>query len=111
MKEKVISRLMELPEEIKNTEIRVIELHDKLQEAKEDLEELKADILLGRVEDVVINGKNAEIRDAQLRQYTAVRRTAVEIAERVLADVKILLNNKNNEFKAMRAIARMLGDE
>lgn len=110
-KQTVIERLSTIPAEIAQAESKVIEAQRILQQAKDELADKEAALLLGRVEGCNIDGKNAEQRSAQLRQYTETERAAVVQAEEYLTEQKAVLSRLYNELKVLQSIARLLAVE
>jgi len=110
-KQELIKRLLELPGEIETWERDVIYSQCGILEAKNQLANKETELLLAKDEDgkPIINGKNAEIRNAQLRQMTKEIRNKIVDAENTLIQKKATLNHSLNKFKALRAIARLMG--
>ena len=100
----LIKRLMEIPGEIRHGEAILIDLMYDLQAAKDRLTSKEAELLLSGA----IDGKNAEIRNAQMRELTTTEREAVAAAERILALQRANLTALQNEFRALRSVARLL---
>jgi predicted protein tyrosine phosphatase len=103
-KSALIKRLMEIPGEIRHGETVLIDLMYDAQAAKDQLASKEAELLLSGA----IDGKNAEIRNAQMREDTTMEREAVAEAERILALHRIDLTELQNEFKALRSISQLL---
>lgn len=103
-KQDIINRLMALPEEIYAAENSLIIVNEKVQEAKNNLATSEA-ILLSSGK---IDGKNAELRAAQLKQMTEAERKAVADAENQLPAARALLTKLQNEFTALKAVAGMM---
>ncbi len=103
-KEKVIDRLFELPGEIELAEENVISADRALRSVKELLQEAEDKLLTSNV----IDGKNAEIRSAQLRSFTAQERELVTAAEYTLIRSKNQLSKLYNELRALQSIADLL---
>lgn len=104
----IIARLLELPGEIKDAEDEVIEAVDILQGQKSKLTEKQDTLLLSGS----IDGKNAETRNAQLREKTTDEQFSIRQAENDLSVAKAHLNHLLNEQSNLRAIAGLLkGDE
>ncbi len=108
-KSQVAKRMMELVEELSLAESSVIGAGFALDEAKAALADREAELLIR--DDSPINGKNAEIRAAQMRQETTAERQAIQEAEAALLKEKATLNKLLNEFKALRAIVAMLTNQ
>ena len=103
----IIQRLMELPNEIEAAENEVIEMYEKVSRAKDDLAGKESVLLLSGK----IDGKNAEIRSAQMRELNAAERQAVDDAENALSGARAYLTKLQNTFRALQAIAQLLGRE
>ena len=99
----LMAQLQALPDEIYNAEIKVLEAQKGVTQAKEFLAAKEADLYA----EGLIDGKNAEIRNAQLRQLTAEERSGVALAENRLAQCRINLSCLQNQFSACKAIAGM----
>lgn len=106
-KQTIISRLLELPAEIAKAEQAVIEAQITLESAKNILTDAESYLLIGEK----INGKNAEIRAAQLREHTKVEREAVTLAGDTLAQRSVYLRSLQNELKVLQSVALILGGE
>ncbi|MBO8136773.1 MAG: hypothetical protein H0Z40_01340 [Desulfotomaculum sp.] len=104
MKDHVIKRLMELPNQLMEAEREVIVAQNEVQKAKAALVEKETELLINGE----IDGKNAAIRDAQLKDKTAAEREAVAEAEKTLSFKKLILNGLQGEFKALRSVAQLL---
>lgn len=100
----VIENLAKLPALIEAAEMGVLRLQEQVDESKEELKDREGDLQLKGA----IDGKNAEIRAAQLRQMTKMEREEVGQYENLLAEKRIELNRLLNEFRAYRSIARLL---
>lgn len=106
-KQDVIGRLADLPERIQQAEYALLEAGETVQSARQTLTDKEGELLTSGQ----IDGKNAETRNAQIRQLTATQRQYVADAEKQQQEARILLNRALNEFSAARAIARILGTE
>ena len=80
--------------------------YDRAREALADAEAA----LLGRGE-AQIDGKNAEIRAAQMREATAAGRRAVREASEELVLARSQVEVRRQELSTHRAIARLLAGE
>ncbi len=107
MKNDVIKRLRELPGEIQAQENALLEAVQYQEAYAESLSNTEAGLLLSGI----IDGKNAEIRAAQMKDKTAEERAKVKEAENLVANARIGLNALLNELKALQAIARLLDRE
>ncbi len=107
MKNDVIKRLRELPGEIQAQENALLEAVQHQEAYAESLSNTEAGLLLSGA----IDGKNAEIRAAQMKDKTAEERAKVREAENLVANARIGLNALLNELKSLQAIARLLDRE
>ncbi len=109
----VTDRLLWLPGSIEEAERRVIELTHKAERAKLALEAAESTALLATGPDgfPIINGKNAEQRQAQLFHVTQEPRRTYASAreERDLAAIR--LHRLENEMSALRSVSRILRPE
>jgi hypothetical protein len=103
-KVELIEKLATLPQMIEVAETELIALTGIVNNAKE--------VLLGKEDMLYLNGsidgKNAEIRNAQLREKSFYEREAVKDAENAVGIARVKLNRLNNELAICRAIAGML---
>lgn len=106
-KEALIRELLLLPDKIHAVERSLLTIQKEFTGAKDTLADKETELLLGDQ----INGKNAETRQAQLRQLTAEERKKAKELEEVIADKKIFVEKLQNEFKALRSIAQIIGAE
>ena len=100
----LINKLVSLPDLIEEQEKVVIAAYQQVQKSKKGLTESEDILLLSGV----IDGKNAEIRAAQMRENTVSEREAAQNAERQLSIEQVKLNRLNNELAVYKAIAGML---
>ncbi|GAA0390195.1 hypothetical protein [Paenibacillus motobuensis] len=103
-KQEIVNRLLELPGQIASVEYTVLEADRQVVLAKEFLQQKEDDLLLGNV----IDGKNAEIRAAQMRQHTEYERQNLDNAELHLKNNVTRLVRLRDEFKALQAVASLL---
>lgn len=103
-KHSIISRLLALPAEIATAEECVLQANGRLVLAKEALQTKDDSLLLGNV----LDGKNAETRAAQARQYTQTEREMVSDAELLVKNASAKLNQLRDEFRALRSVADLL---
>lgn len=103
-KQFIINRLLSLPKEIASAEETVITANKAVQDAKAALQNQEDGLLASGA----IDGKNAEVRAAQLRSFTGEQREKVTQAEYNLIRVKNHLALLYNEFKALQAVADLL---
>lgn len=74
--------------------------------AKSDLADIESKLLL-----TGIDGKNQDVRDAQLRQRTAPQIFALEQAKNNEALLRLTLTKLQNEMSAYRVVAMLLGEK
>lgn len=104
MKDDCIQTLEKLPGLIRDAEDRLVDAYEQLNHAKNALAEKEAELLLNGK----IDGKNAEMRQAQLLQLAKPEREVVRTAESRVSRVKMDYNFYVNQLKAYRAIAELL---
>ncbi|MOA45464.1 hypothetical protein D3C78_1678640 [compost metagenome] len=100
----IISRLLVLPKEIAIAEDAVLEANNQLVQVKEVLQQKEDDVLLGNL----IDGKNAEIRAAQMRQHTELERENLSESELKLKNAAVRLSKLKDELRALQAAASLL---
>ena len=100
----LIEKLSTLPDEIYLAEIAIFETQNKVTVAREQLGIKEANLY----DQGLIDGKNAEIRNAQLKQMTTPERNDIAIAENQVNLARINFNQLQNTLLACRAIAGML---
>lgn len=120
-RDELIQALEASPEEILAAEKELLVAADALRFAETALEDAKVNYLNGKVlagdgnwitpAEPLINGKNAEQRDAQLKDLTKRPRAAVQAAAADVERRRAALNLAQNRFKALRAIAALLSGE
>lgn len=103
-KKELIDMLALLPATIAEQEKSLIEAYVAAQTCKKELTEAEDDLFLRGV----IDGKNAEIRAAQLRANTADKRADLQKAENKISVERAILDGLNNQLAAYIAIAGML---
>jgi hypothetical protein len=103
-KQQIMDRLLALPEEIGAIEEQVLEANLHVLGAKVALQAKEDMLLLGNS----IDGKNAEIRAAQMRQQTENERGLLDDAELILKNNVARLGRLRDEFKALQAVASLL---
>ena len=102
----LIQALLTLPESIRATELAIIQLEEKRRQMEFELDSRKAD-LLTQV-DGPINGKNAEIREAQLHIHLLPQRILIADVEKQIAEQKVQLRYLHLLHRSNLAIASML---
>ena len=103
-KQQIMARILALPAEIAAAEEVVLQANGAVILAKDMLQQKEDSLLLGNV----IDGKNAEIRAAQLRQHTQNEREALADAELNLKNAVARLGKVRDEFRALRAVVDLL---
>ena len=103
-RKEIITRLFSLPEEIRTAELDVFSKQLGITSAKDVVSAKEAELYT----EGVIDGKNAEIRTAQLRQLTIKERNDVARAEDSANMARIKLNYLHNEFKTLQTIAYLI---
>lgn len=103
-KNELMDRIFKMPTAIFNAEMALFNSQSELAKAKEALAAKEADLYT----EGKIDGKNAEIRNAQMRQLTTPERNEIAKAENSLNLARIALSRQQNEFTAYKAIAGML---
>lgn len=103
-KQAIITRLLELPNEIEQAENNVICSADILRGQKDRLTEIQDRLIV----EGKIDGKNAEARAAQLRVMTEQEQFSVRQAENDLNGDRAYLNKLVNAQANLRAIAGLL---
>lgn len=123
-REQIIERLTNLPTAIELAETQLIAAEQRLRVTTAVLEDAKTQFMLGKIRIIdggqsawvtasepPINGKNAEQREAQIRDLTAPWRADVESAQAEATRRRLDHNRAINEFRAMRSIAALLAGE
>lgn len=106
-KKDVIEELRQAPERIYKAEKNLLMEIESLEIARRALEEKKNSLILSGA----IDGKNAEIRNAQLDTATKTEREDVAARELFVSRSKASLDYERNRFAALKAIARLLAGE
>ncbi|WP_020621096.1 hypothetical protein [Paenibacillus daejeonensis] len=103
-KKELVERLLLLPDEIATAQEAVLAAHEKLLEAKDLLQEKEDSLLLHNK----LDGKNAETRAAQARQFTGHERELLSGCELQLKNAVSRLERLQIQFKAYRAVAGLI---
>jgi hypothetical protein len=103
-KKDIMDRLMVLPVAILDEEIKLIARQYDLLDVKNTLQQAKDQLYI----DGVIDGKNAEIREAQLRKATTIEQNAVNRATEIVERQKFEVSCLQNELAALRAVVDLL---
>lgn len=103
-RKQIIARLLEMPEEIKKAEMEIYRSQTEVLKAKDVLTQREAEFYA----EGKIDGKNAEARNAQLKQLTAAERNVVAVAENNINLARIAFNHLHNEFKMLQTVAYLV---
>jgi hypothetical protein len=103
----LIDKLMTKPQEIHAAEVAVLEAQAASQDAQRALETRESELL----QSDAIDGKNAEIRKAQLQLMTTAERAALFQAVRAEGLARVNLTRLQNEFHSLRAVSRLMAGE
>ena len=103
-KQELINKLSILPSEIYVAEVAILEAQEGVSKAREILSTKESDLYA----EGKIDGKNAEIRNAQLKQLTTPERNEIAKTDNALSTARINFNKLQNTFLAYRAITGML---
>lgn len=120
-RDELMQQLLQAPEHIMTAEKELLVASDALRIAETVLEDTRVNYLNGKTRaddgnwitpvEPVINGKNAEQREAQLKELTRREQMAVRAA---IVDVdrrRAALNLAQNRFRALRSVAALLTGE
>jgi|GEM_PF-5004515 hypothetical protein len=108
MREELIKRLEALKGEVIDAEQAVFIAYNDVQVVKRRLQAREDEIILGKAEGVEINGENAEIRAAQVREAIAQYLLAVQDEERVLEAKKLALDGLKTELRINLALVELV---
>lgn len=108
MREILMSELSVLKLSISDAEEAVFIAYNDLRVAKQRLQAREDDILLDRAEGVKIDGKNAEIRAAQIREATFSQREGVLAQEQDLEASKLALAGYQTELRINLALVELV---
>jgi hypothetical protein len=103
----LVDLLLAMPLRIHASERNLLAAQDMTRNAQRILDERERELL----QSDVIDGKNAEVRKAQLQDMTKGERLAVTVAAQDEAIARTDLTLLQNEFAAFRAAARLLAGE
>ncbi|WP_020621056.1 hypothetical protein [Paenibacillus daejeonensis] len=103
-KNELVARLLSLPDEIETAQVDVLAMHQQVLEAKDLLQEKEDSLLLHNK----LDGKNAETRAAQARQFTGHERELLSGCELQLKNTVSRLERLQIQFKAYRAVAGLI---
>ena len=120
-REELMAELLAAPEQIMAAEKELLVASDALRWAEAALEDAKVNYLNGKAPaddghwfapaEPLINGKNAEQRDAQLKELTKRERAAVQAAAADVERRRAALRLAENRFRALRSVAALLAGE
>ena len=103
-REQLIAPILEMPARIEEAHAQVIAACHHLEDVKRALRLAEDKLVVAGLE-----GKNAEQREANLRLMTDAVPVQVIEAERDLTYQKLRLERAENDFSALKAVARLLG--
>jgi hypothetical protein len=83
-------------------------INTNFEEEKYMREKLKTDLINKKVEGIKIDGKNAEIRAAQLREASTTQRVGVQEQEYNLEAKKVKLSNLRTELQISLALVELI---
>lgn len=106
LREELITRLLALPGEIEAAEQALHAASCEVHACRAALLWAEADVLLDSEK---IDGKNEAQRKAQLYRATEPYRIAFDAAEKAHAAAVIPLHTRQNELRALCALARLVG--
>ena len=104
----LIGELRRQPEKIAEAMEKILTQQRVSDEAKERLHDKEASLLCG---EGPINGRNAEIRNAQLRMETEIERREVYEHSVVLAELRAQYELERDRFSALKAVSYLLREE
>lgn len=104
MREKLMAELTALKQSIVAANSEVYQASRELVFAKDELRVMENSL----VSSGVIDGKNAEIRSAQMYASTVVERQNVAEAENSLEEAKLSLNNLQTELRINLALVELV---
>lgn len=109
-KAEIMNRILAMPAEIESAELLLIDRQNTLLKAQSELQQVKDGLYIGVWEDEgkKIDGKNAEIRDAQLRKYSTIEQNEVTRANEIVIRQRHAVSCLHNEFTALRAVVDLL---
>jgi hypothetical protein len=107
-KNDLIARLLMLPDAIARAERDVLAAESHQRQMERTLLRFQDRLLLNGES---VNGKNAEIRGAQLRQHTDASERDIAEAVESLQQARISLNLLLRQHSSLKAIAGVLGGE
>lgn len=103
-----VEALMSATARLQTTIAILAQLQIELAKQKEALADREAALLLGQVEGILIDGKNAEVRAAQIRQATKSEREAVQKIEQNIIRIKAELEREREYTSALKTILRFV---
>ena len=108
MREKLITELSALKTKIQDAENAVFVAYVNLQGEKRLLQDMEDNVLLDMVEGVKIDGKNAEIRTAQMREVTNDQHNDARDAEYKFEAKKVILSTLRTELTINLALVELV---
>lgn len=110
-REQIANRLPQCADELHRAELHLIETANEVAAARSALESMEDALLLGNVPGAAIDGKNAEIRAAQMREHTIAQRADLAYAEQRHRDAAARVRIAQAEVSCWRSVARLMGGE
>jgi hypothetical protein len=109
----LIQDLLAQPDEITTAERKLYNWKMDLNSAKDAYENKKCDLLLMLDVDgnPIINGKNAEQREAQVRLRLIAEIGSIRACEEGVLAAERAFNYETNIFRALRSVAGIIGGE
>jgi len=106
LQDQLADSLTDAPEKLHSARVLLLAKENDFQSAENELKDEVARLLI-----TGLAGKNAEERAANLRICTDVLRDAVTIAGRERAKARLELERRQDEFSALKALARLCGQD
>jgi len=103
----IIGELLEYPERLHRAELSVIAAKKRVDEIKNQIEIKRDSLLLSGV----IDGKNAEVREAQIDAKLNEEKGALSVEKENLERQELNFKLVEDEYRSLLAISRILGNE
>lgn len=109
-KQGLMDRLLAMPGVIAAAELTLIDRQNALLKAQAELQMRRDGLFIGVWDELgmKIDGKNAETREAQMRQFTTIEQNEVIRANEVVIRQRHEVTTLQNEFVALRAVVDLL---
>ena len=101
-REQLFLQLQELPDQLRQVERNLFELRNREILAQDALDAREAQLLLQ--DHSPVNGKNAEIREAQLHVYTHDERFNLREANQRVREVEVERNHLRNKIETLKVL-------